>query len=254
MSPTVFDDLADVYEAMIDWPKRLANEAPFFRRWFEQVNARRVVDVACGAGRHAALFHSWGLSVEAADISPQMLERARANEGQREGLHWVLRGFDQPIEPAEPFDAAVCVGNSLALAPDLATVDRAIQRMMTAIRPDGLVIVQVLNLWRLPEGPCQWQKCQRTKLPQGEVLIVKGVHRCGFRGYVDLVVTRLTGGVQLYGESVPFLGLEPSPLEAFAIQAGASQVEFFGGYQQQPYDRPNSIDLVLVAKKRPVSA
>ena len=35
----VFDDLTDVYEAMIDWPQRLANEGPFYRRCFERVGA-----------------------------------------------------------------------------------------------------------------------------------------------------------------------------------------------------------------------
>ena len=56
----MFDDLTDIYEAMIDWPKRLANEGPFYRRWFERVGVQSVVDVACGTGRHAAMFHSWG--------------------------------------------------------------------------------------------------------------------------------------------------------------------------------------------------
>ena len=74
----MFDDLADVYEAMIDWPKRLAHEEPFYRRLFERLGARSVLDVACGTGRHAAMFHSWGLRVEGADLSPAMIDRARS--------------------------------------------------------------------------------------------------------------------------------------------------------------------------------
>ena len=33
----MFDDFADVYDAMIDWPKRLAHEEPFYRRLFERL-------------------------------------------------------------------------------------------------------------------------------------------------------------------------------------------------------------------------
>ena len=94
MSETSFDDLTDVYEAMIDWPKRLNAEAPFFRRLFEKHNVKRVADVACGTGRHAAMFHSWGLEVEGSDISPNMIDRARETFREPAGLRWAVRGFD----------------------------------------------------------------------------------------------------------------------------------------------------------------
>ena len=107
----------------------------------------------------------------------------------------------------------------------------------------------MLNLWRLPDGPCVWQKCRRAPLTQGDSLIVKGVHRCGSQGYVDLVVTRLDGEASMRHESVPFLGLEAGPLEQMCRQAGAKSVGVFGDYQQRAYDRNQSIDLLLVAEK-----
>ncbi len=249
MTNTSFDDLTDVYEAMIDWPKRLANEEPLYRRLFEEINARGVVDVACGTGRHAAMLHSWGLRVEGSDISPSMIQRAAAHFGEPPGLRWVVRGFDQPIVSTEPCDVAMCVGNSLALAPDPATVQRAIRQMLGAVREGGAVVVHVLNLWRLSDGPCMWQKCKRATLPQGEVLIVKGVHRCGRQGFVDLIVTSLEGDVAMHTQSVRFLGMEAEQFDQMARAAGATEVLFFGGYQDQPYDRQASTDLVMVAKK-----
>jgi SAM-dependent methyltransferase len=283
MSVTSFDDLTDVYEAMIDWPKRLANEGPFYRRLFERLAVRSVVDVACGTGRHAAMFHAWGLRVEGSDLSANMVARARSSFGEPSGLCWTVRGFDQPIAPAEPFDAAVCVGNSLALAPDTASVERAIQEMFSAVRPGGAIIIHALNLWRLPDGPCVWQKCRWTTLVgeeaematiavrtdarrgsgkaaepvldslstrrQDRVLIVKGVHRCGGKGYVELIVAAPDGGTQIQSDSVAFLGLDAAELERIARRAGAGQVRFFGGYKEEPYDRDRSIDLVMVAEK-----
>ena len=93
----MFDDFADIYEAMIDWPKRLAHEGPFYRRLFERIGVRSAIDVACGTGHHAAMFHSWGLRVEGADLSPAMIDRARNSFGQPASLQWTVRGFDQPI-------------------------------------------------------------------------------------------------------------------------------------------------------------
>ena len=232
---------------MIDWPKRLAAEEPFYRRWFQQAGVKRLVDVACGTGHHAAMFHDWGLEMEAADLSPAMIERAQGGFGEPSGLHWAVRGFDEPIPAAGSWDAVVCVGNSLALAPDPATVRAAIARMMDALRPGGVLLVQVLNLWHLPDGPCVWQKCLRKQLPQGDALILKGVHRCGEQGYVELVVCDPHSGSLLAHESPRFLGLESGEMEAMARQAGAAQVRFFGGYAMQPFDREASLDLVMVA-------
>jgi SAM-dependent methyltransferase len=248
MAGDLFANLTDVYDAMIDWPKRLANEEPFYRQLFEDFGVRSVVDVACGTGRHAAMFHGWDLRVEGSDISPEMIERARRIHGEAPGLRWVVRGFDASIEPAEPFDAAICVGNSLALAPDEATVERAIRQMLGAVRDDGVIVVHVLNLWRLPDGPCVWQKCLRTTLSGREVLITKGVHRCGWRAYVDLIVSEVADDPEMRTESVPFLGLEAAGLGQMAERAGAEQVAFYGGWHRPPYQRETSVDLIVVAK------
>lgn len=252
MEVEVFGQLSHIYEAMIDWPKRLAAEEPFYRYWFEQARVKRVVDVACGTGHHAAMFHDWGLEVEGADLSPAMIEQARASFGEPPGLHWATRGFNEPIPGAGSWDVVVCVGNSLALAPDLATVQMAIARMLEALRPGGVLLVQVLNLWRLPDGPCIWQKCLRKQLPQGEVLILKGVHRRGEHGYVELVVANPHGGPLLAHESPRFLGLESSDLEALARQAGAARVAFFGGHAEQPFNRDTSVDLVMVVSEEAI--
>ena len=245
----IFDDLTNVYEVMIDWPKRLANEEPFYRRLIQRTGATSAIDVACGTGRHAAMLHGLQLRVEGADVSPRMIQRAQQTFGCSDTLRWVVRSFDQPIAEPGTFDLALCVGNSLALAGEMEIVRRAIREMLRAVRDGGSIVVQVLNLWHLPDGPCVWQKCRRTALAQREVLIIKGVHRCGTRGYVDLVVTALDAGAEMRSESVPFLGLEAAQLEQMARQSGAGQVSFAGGYQEQPYDRQASTDLVMVAEK-----
>jgi SAM-dependent methyltransferase len=288
MSSSSFNDLVDFYEMLIDWPKRLANEEPFYRHWFQEIDTKRVVDVACGTGQHAKMFHQWGLTVEASDLSPEMIAHAKSNFGESERLRWVTRGFDAHIEISnnDYFDAALCVGNSLALAPDSETVECAIDRMFAAVRPGGLVILHVLNLWCLAEGPCVWQKCKKarlgeksdssmptatarvlddsaaspvassSKVPVGferdekeELLILKGIHRANSLGYVEFLVASLAEGKLLHHESVPFLGLEASQLECYAQQAGAKTIHFFGDYRQRPYKREKSTDLIVVALK-----
>jgi len=249
MNGQIFDDWTDAYEAMVDWPKRLAHEEPFYRRLFERVGVRSLVDVACGTGHHAAMFRLWGLRVEGADVSSNMVERARASFGERPGLRWVVRGFDEPVEPDEPFDAAICVGNSLALAPDKEAAFVALGQMLWAVRPGGVVVVHLLNLWRLPDGPCVWQKCQRVALPQGKVLLIKGVHRCGAQGHVDLMAVPLPEANRMQTDSATLLGFEAPEIEAAARRAGAARVDCFGDYRDGPYVRETSTDLIVVAER-----
>ncbi len=243
-----FDDLSAVYDALIDWPKRLAREEPFYRQVFEQAGVQSVVDVACGSGRHAAMFHDWGLRVEAADVSHEMIELARCRFGEPPGLRWVVRGFDLPVASG-PFDAAVCVGNSLALAPDRRTAAEAVRQMLAAVRPGGMIVVQVLNLGRLPEGPCVWQIVKRATLAERDLLLVKGVHRCGSGGFVDLVVVPLDAEGSPHAESVPLLAIDSDDLQQMARSAGAAEVALYGNYQRTPFDSGQSPDIIVVATK-----
>jgi SAM-dependent methyltransferase len=250
MATEMFEDLADAYDALLDWPKRLANEEHFYREHFRRVGVRRVLDTACGTGRHAALFHSWGCGVEGADLSPGMIERCRRQFSESDSLRWVVRAFDQPVGAAETFDAVICVGNSLALAPDRATVARALSEMLHALRAGGVCVLQVLNLWHLPDGPCVWQKCKRVTLGGHEHLLVKGVHRAGSTGYVELVDVRLApSGVAPRYDCAALLGLEASDLTRFAGEAGGSDVKCYGNFQGETYQRDQSQDLIVVIDK-----
>jgi SAM-dependent methyltransferase len=250
MNDQPFNEFSDAYEAMIDWPRRLANEEGFYRRLFDRVAAGRVLDAACGTGHHAALFHSWGLAVEGADVSPAMTERCRRRLGESQTLRWSQRSYTEPHPEPGSFDVAICVGNSLALAADEAVLAAALRQMLAAVRPRGAVVAHLVNLWRLPDGPAQWQKCIRAPLPDGESLIIKGVHRAGRMGYVNLLVTRLdTAEPLMRTECAPFIGLEAAELETLLRQAGASDVETYGDWHMRPYDRARSPDLIAVATK-----
>jgi SAM-dependent methyltransferase len=235
-----FDSLCEIFEGMINWPKRLAHEGPFYRELFGRLGVQSVVDVACGPGHHAAMFGGWGLRVQGADVSPAMIERARRNFGPRAGLEWVVRGYEEAIAGA--FDAAICVGNSLALAAERGTVERAIGRMAAAATK--AVVVHVANAWAWPDGPCVWQKCLRMEAG----IVIKGVHRSGGRGFIEAMVVSGEPPA-LKSESVGLLLLEAAELEGMMRAAGLARVSVFGGYAGERHEREKSVDIVVVGEK-----
>jgi SAM-dependent methyltransferase len=61
-------------------------------RWAPLVARGPVLDVACGAGRHARLFAGRGLEVVAVDREPQRIEGVRFVQADLEGAPWPFTG------------------------------------------------------------------------------------------------------------------------------------------------------------------
>jgi len=254
MSPTAdnqpFEQKTKRYEALVDWPRRLAFEEPFYRRLFEQVGVQSVLDAACGTGQHAAMFHSWGLRVEGADVSPAMIAHCREHYGESETLRWVERSFDQAAEPPAAFDAVICVGNSLALAADIEAAKRAVGVLLSALRTGGVCVIQVLNLWRLREGETTWTKCKRVRIEGSDRILLKGIHRVGSTAFVDFLdLTLLDDDVSARFDGATLLGFEARDLLATADRTGGRDAQLYGTFSGEPYQRDSSPDLILVCRR-----
>jgi glycine/sarcosine N-methyltransferase len=250
VATTPFELDPESYDALVDWPRRLANEGPFYRRLFEDAGVRRVLDAACGTGHHAAMFRSWGLHVEAADINPEMIDYCRSTHGESASLRWVVRSFVEPASAAGAFDAVVCVGSSISLAPDVETVNRVIAAMLSVVRPGGVCVIQALNLWRVPEGPTMWQKCRHFRRDDGERIVIKGLHRFGDRGFIELIELSVAGGgVSSRFHRATMLGLRDADLRVAVESAGGRDVRICGTFQNDPYEPQKSPDLVLVCSR-----
>ena len=62
----------------------------------------RLLDVACGTGRHAAEFASLGWDVTGVDLSEDLLERARVNAPDARFYQQDMRGWTCPARRSTP--------------------------------------------------------------------------------------------------------------------------------------------------------
>jgi len=102
----------------------------------------RVLDAACGQGRHAHLLAEAGLDVDGVDYSEDLLARARAR-GMGPGLRYARADLRElPADWGERFDAVVNLGTSFGFfrkASDDAAVLRELARVLA---PGGALVWQ----------------------------------------------------------------------------------------------------------------
>lgn len=148
MSAHQYDALAEVYEWLI--PDDLltpAGSAAVFAPLLELEPPARLLDCAAGTGQLAVGLAAMGFDVVAIDASPAMIERTRSLAAAHNvELAGLTCNWEQlPAHNFEPFDAVLCVGNSLAHAAGRAARRTALRNMAAALQDHGLLVVTSRN-------------------------------------------------------------------------------------------------------------
>lgn len=101
-----------------------------------------VVELGCGSGLLTRHLVDAGHRVIVTDASPAMLGLAReVAAGAQE-----IRQLTLPDEPIPEADAIVSVGHVLSYLDDAAQVDRALVAIAQALRPDGVLAIDLCDL------------------------------------------------------------------------------------------------------------
>lgn len=117
----------------------------------------RLIDLGCGAGRHAVRFASRGFEVVAVDLSQTMLEIARAKAEQAgDALLGVQANLcDLGCLPDARFDYALSMFSTLGMIRGRDARRRALGEAFRILRPGGRLALHAHNLWlnlRDPQG------------------------------------------------------------------------------------------------------
>jgi SAM-dependent methyltransferase len=101
-----------------------------------------VLELGCGAGAMTRHLLAAGHRVIATDASAAMVELARATLGADVDVRQLVL----PDDPLPAADAIVSVGHAISYLPDAAAVDRALVAMAGALRPGGVLALDVCDL------------------------------------------------------------------------------------------------------------
>lgn len=171
----------------------------------------RVLDVGCGAGRHAVYLQSNGLAVVGIDESSIAIDVAKSR-----GLHDArVNRIDQLTEADGPFDAILLLGNNLGILRDAGTAQSILKKLHTISSPGAIILGESVNIATTTTQ--SHLDYQRGNIAQGRMPgQIKMRIRCR-----DLAT-----------DWFDYLLLSPSELEPIAAAAGWALEEIFdGGYR-----------------------
>jgi SAM-dependent methyltransferase len=119
--------------------------APGILELLAPVHARRglVLELGCGTGLLTKELVAAGHRLIATDASPAMLDVAREMMGD---LAPELRQLTLPHDQLPQADAIVAIGHPLNYLPDARAIDQALIAMAAALRPGGLLALDICDL------------------------------------------------------------------------------------------------------------
>jgi SAM-dependent methyltransferase len=205
-------------------------------RWKPGVGDR-LLDMACGRGRHALHFANAGLHVTGVDISEQSLAEARLAVPSAE---FVLHDIREPLGGAA-FPFVTCLFTSLGYTTDPADDQRILNAVADNLQPGGRFVLDVMNTARVLEG-----------LVPTEDMEIGGVGFKVDRWFGNGVIhKRITvsddGEERTYEERVR--ALWPEELTAMVTKAGLVVEEATDGPSFEPFHPQRSQRFVLWARK-----
>jgi SAM-dependent methyltransferase len=204
------------------------------RRTVPFVPGWRVLDVGCGAGRHARAFHAAGARCTGVDLSPTLLRQAR----QVTATPLVRADMRQlPIRPGS-MDLTVNLFTSFGYFDQDAEHTAALVEMISTVRPGGWFVIDFLNpaavrRQLVPEETLELAgstvQVSRSVSPDGRY-VCKSIRAPGGRNYHERV--RL---------------FEPHQMSDMLQAAGVSVRFRFGDYDAAPL-ASNSPRTILVGQ------
>ena len=246
-----YDRLARAFDVMTDWESRLARELPFIEEVLGRQKAKRVLDVACGTGWHSIALARRGYEAAGCDASPEMIVRAKENAAEAGvTVRFETADFTQLDVFAQPFDAVLCMGNSLPHLLSQEALRDAIRRMRGRLTLGGVLVLHNLNYdLRTKTKPRFFAAAGGDDAlvwrfaDYGPEFIT--FHTALFeRGVPEGPGTRASWSVEV--NSTLQRPLLAADLEEALTRAGFGNLEYFGGLDGSPFVKEKSGDLVVV--------
>ncbi|AOS83722.1 methyltransferase type 11 [Chlorobaculum limnaeum] len=204
--------------------------------------APSVLDVACGAGRHAHAFARAGLGVTANDLSPFLLDQAK-EQAATEGIEMEFSRQDmRTIRFERRFDLVAQLFSSFGYFETAGEDHQVIASVAALLQPGGCYVLDLINPAQLKHN-----FKPRTERNAGTLSIIE--ERTLSESHVTKRITlrEESGKEHSFSESVRLYSLDDA---VAMLESGGFTVErVVGDYDGGPFDTATSPRMMLFARK-----
>ena len=248
----LYDLFSADYDRFVNWEERLAYELPFIEQQLTASGAQRILDTACGTGKHAIALAQRGYDVTGADLSVGMVERARENAAAvGSEARFVVAGFGELATKVEDaFDALLCLGNSLPHVLTAEAVHETLTDFAAVLRSGGLLLIQNRNFDAIMRDRVRWMGPQSHHEGSREWLFVRFYDFNPDGTLTFNIVTLRRDKAGEWTQQVKATTLRPllHAESASAITAaGFGDLACYGDMTGAPFDSETSGNLIVTA-------
>lgn len=200
----------------------------------------RMLDVACGKGRHSKALAEMGFDVTGIDLSPESIAAAKQHENEQ--LHFFVHDMRLPFR-INYFDVAFNLFTSFGYFKTMREHQNAIRTIASSVKNNGQIVIDYLNVHYSEDV----LKPSEIKTCSGVTFHITRWHDEG-HFYKQIQVEEKTHQLQhLYTEKVAkfSLGDFTDMLAYHHVQVQ----EVFGDYQLGRYDLRNSPRMIITGRK-----
>lgn len=226
-------------------------EARFIDSLLLKAGARRgrLLDVACGTGRHAAFFTDLGWDVTGIDYSQSLLEQARVNAPEASFVQQDMRELDVPDTP---FSAVTCLFDSIGYPQENEGVVAALAGMRRQTAVDGVVVVEFLHASALlehasPLGVRRWSLRDKGELIRISTTRIDESRRVMEVSY-ELLELDGDGRYERWEETQANRFFSVDEMEALLRRAGLAAQAFLPAYRENGRIDEETFHILVVAK------
>ena len=198
----------------------------------------KLIDVACGKGRHAKYFNKKGMDVVGVDLSQNSINTAKKDENKN--LQFSVHDMRENYQE-NSFDVVTNLFTSFGYFEDNKDEQKAINAMASNLKKEGILIIDFMNAKKVIANLVLNEQKTINNIQFDITRQVKN-------GYI-LKDIRITDGVeqQQFQEKVKAITL--ANYSEFITNAGLKIIDIFGNYKLDNFDEKISDRLILICKK-----
>lgn len=201
--------------------------------------ALKVLDLACGAGRHARVFASLGHTVTGLDLSEASIDTAQEVSDKCIEFHCDdMRTFDLKSR----FEVITNLFTSFGYFEHESANLEVLQRVAAHLKPGGVFVLDFMNTPKVIQTLVAEERLQRGGIDFSVTRRFTGSH---IVKTIDFIVE---GEKHHFEERVQ--ALTPERLEALMEEAGLVPLQRWGTYALEPYLAESSPRAIILAARK----